>query len=100
MLNLPVKDARLPFSYALPHMGTEMMGDRIRVLREAKGYTQEKLGELVGVSKSAVSQWELGGVANIKLKTFLALCDVLGTTPQYLIWGPERTAPPPSRRTG
>jgi transcriptional regulator with XRE-family HTH domain len=80
-------------------MQNETMGQRIRLLRESRGYTQEQLGELVGVSKGAVSQWELGGVANIKLKTFLSLCEVLGTTWNYLVLGPERTSPAPPSGT-
>ena len=68
---------------------TESMGDRIRVLRQARGYTQEQLAQKVGVSKSAVSQWEDGSVANIKLKTFLLLLDALQTSHEYLIFGPE-----------
>lgn len=68
----------------------ETMGDRIKMLREAKGLTQEQLGKLVGVSKAAVSQWELGQAANIKLQTFLNLLNVLGVKYEYLIYGPNR----------
>lgn len=66
------------------------MGDRIRQLRQSRGWTQQQLGERVGASKVAVSLWETGGVANIRLKTFLLLCEELATSPQYLIYGPER----------
>lgn len=66
----------------------ETMGDRIRNLRLARGLSQEALGQLLGVSRAAVSQWELGVVDNIKLATFLALCDAFGTTPDYLVFGP------------
>jgi transcriptional regulator with XRE-family HTH domain len=99
MLNLIVKDAGRTFPYAAPPM--ESMGARIRRLREAKGYTQPSLAELLGVTKSAISQWEDESTENIKLKTFLRLCDLLGTDPRYLIWGPERVDPeaplPPKR---
>ena len=37
-----------------------MISDNIRRLRIAHGYTQEKLGELLGVTAMAVSQWENG----------------------------------------
>ena len=87
MLNTQVKDAdRAAFYYP----GMETMGDRIRQLREARGLTQTQLGESTGVTKSAVSQWEGGATANIKLQTFMVLCDALNTDPAYLIWGPER----------
>jgi transcriptional regulator with XRE-family HTH domain len=68
----------------------ETMGDRIKRLREAQGFTQTQLGELCGVSKSAVSQWEDGSTTDIKIKPFLALCDALRTDPHYLAFGPQR----------
>jgi DNA-binding XRE family transcriptional regulator len=87
MLNSNCKDAVPPVDYA---GDMETMGDRIRLLRQSKSLTQEQLGERVGVSKVSVSQWETGSTANIRLKTFLTLCEELGTSPQYLIFGPER----------
>jgi len=71
-------------------MVMETMGDRIRMLREAKRLTQAGLGDLLDVSKSAVSQWELGQTANIKLKTFLRLLEILGTKYEYLVFGAVR----------
>lgn len=97
MLNAQVNHAGLGFGISFLSMATETMGDRIRILRQARGLTQEGLGELVGVSKSAVSQWEDGSVANIKLKTFLALLEVLRTDHEYLVHGPERAQAPLSR---
>lgn len=89
MLNPQIKDAKQPFLYAVCMATTESMGDRIRVLRQARGFTQEQLATKVGVSKSAVSQWEDGSVANIKLKTFLLLLESLQTSYEYLVFGPE-----------
>ena len=37
------------------------LNERIAVVRKAMGLTQEQLGELVGVSRQAVSKWESGG---------------------------------------
>lgn len=34
--------------------------DLIRAARKAKGLSQARLAELIGVNKSAVAQWELG----------------------------------------
>lgn len=34
--------------------------DRIAAVRKAAGLTQEQLGELVGVTRQAVSKWESG----------------------------------------
>ena len=36
------------------------IGARIRQLRERNTLSQEKFGDLCGVSKASVSQWELG----------------------------------------
>ena len=88
MLELNFKDAvgRLP--YALTHM--ETMGQRIKRLREARRWTQSQMGDLVGVTVSAVSQWELDQTENVKLVPFLRLAKVLETDPYYLVFGPER----------
>ena len=43
------------------------IGDKIAKYRKLKGYTQEQLGELVGVSGQAVSKWENGSVPDTYL---------------------------------
>lgn len=43
------------------------IGEKIAQYRKAKGFTQEQLGELVGVSGQAVSKWENGGVPDTYL---------------------------------
>lgn len=43
------------------------IGEKISAYRKSKGYTQEQLGELVGVSGQAVSKWENGGVPDTYL---------------------------------
>ena len=93
MLNPNVKHAGPSIDYSLD---METMGDRIKMLRESKDYTQAELGALVGVTKSAVCQWENGQTANIKLQTFLRLLDVLGTKYEYLVYGAAK----PSRGPG
>ncbi len=35
-------------------------GDRLRVLRDARGLKQRELGKLIGVSHAAISRWESG----------------------------------------
>ena len=71
----------------------ELMGVRIKELRIERGLSQSELGDLVGVTKSAVSQWEHGHTTNIRLTTFFRLIEVLKTDYAYLAFGPQRRAP-------
>lgn len=94
--------------YAVPRVlyaaRMETMGDRIRRLREARGLKQPQFAKLVGVTKSAVSQWETGGTANLKLPVLARVLEVLHTDLHYLVWGERRGpsggsgAPHPARR--
>lgn len=68
----------------------QTMAERIRALREAQGMTQVALAKQLGITSAAISQWETGLVANIKLATFLRLCEVLHTDPHFLIYGADR----------
>lgn len=61
------------------------MGERIRELRLAKGLTQEELGRLVGVQRSAVNKWEKGHVTNLKRDVIEKLSSFFGVTPSYLM---------------
>lgn len=56
---------------------------RIKILREAKGWSQAQLGEKVGVTASAVSYWE-NGVRDPGVETLRKLAAVLGTDMNYL----------------
>lgn len=88
MLELDFKDAGARVAYAVPVM--ETMGQRIKRLRESRRWTQSHIADLVGVTVSAVSQWELDQTENVKLVPFLRLAKVLETDPHYLVFGPER----------
>lgn len=77
----------------------ETMGDRIRQLRESRGWTQQELAERLSVSLRAhgkdpvtsvsVSQWERSETKNIKNVTFYLLARELGTQEEYLLFGPR-----------
>ena len=41
------------------------IGARIRTAREEQGWTQDQLAEAVGVSRSAVAQWETGRAGQV-----------------------------------
>lgn len=59
-------------------MSYSIVGEQILKFRKEKGLTQRELGEAIGVSSSAVSQWESGGTPDISLLPVLS--DVLGVT--------------------
>lgn len=97
MLNSNVNHGESEITYALP---METLGTRIRMLRNAKGLTQDELAKRVGgtTTKAAVSMWENDEVKDIRLKTVLALAEVLGTTIEYLVHGPVAGREPGQRR--
>lgn len=53
------------------------IGQLIKQARIAKGLTQEELGKLVGVQKSAIAKYENGRVVNIKRSTLQGLAKAL-----------------------
>lgn len=59
-------------------MSYSIVGEQILKFRKERGLTQKKLGEAIGVSSSAVSQWECGGTPDISLLPVLS--DTLGVT--------------------
>lgn len=62
--------------------------DRIAQTRKAAGLTQEQLGELVGVSRQAVSKWESGQTVPDAL-TVARLCRELHISADYILLGRE-----------
>ena len=62
------------------------IGRRLRDAREAKALSQATLGQLVGCSKSHVSQIE-SATGTYSFKIFLAMCDVLKVDPSFAFSG-------------
>ena len=62
----------------------DMVG-RIKERRTAMGYTQEELGEKIGVQKSAIAKYENGRVKNLKRGVIAKLADALQCSPTYLM---------------
>lgn len=62
------------------------VGKLIKDARLAKGLTQEELGNMVGVQKSAIAKYESGRVVNIKRSTLQSLARVLDLKGSDLIW--------------
>lgn len=70
-----------------------MKSERIKELRKKHGLTQQKLGELVGVNKASISQWEQGEYAPSG-DNLVALAKALGVSAHWLATG--KGSPDPS----
>ena len=70
------------------------IGQKIKEARLAKGLTQQELGDLVGVQKSAIAKYENGRVINIKRSTMQKIASALNIRPSELLFekSPEETA--------
>ena len=65
---------------------SRLIGKRIKFRREAAGLSQEQLAERMELSKNHISSIECGK-SMVTTKGLLALCDVLGGTPNYYLIG-------------
>ena len=65
-------------------MGGNIFGERIKQLRKNKGYTQQQLAKLLGISSSAVGMYEQGR-REPDNATLSNLCKILDTSTDYLI---------------
>lgn len=61
-------------------------GTKIKELRKSRGWTQEDLGERLGVKKAAVQKYEKGEIINLKLATIQKLCEIFEVTPATFIF--------------
>lgn len=70
------------------------IGKKIKEARNIKGMTQEELGKIVGVQKSAIAKYESGRVVNIKRSTLQKIASALNMRPSELIFeeSPKDTA--------
>lgn len=62
------------------------LGERIAEKRKAKGYKQDELAEMLGVSAQAVSKWE-NDLSCPDIMTLPALAEKLGCTVDELLTG-------------
>ena len=65
-------------------------GERLQQVRKAAGLSQEQLGDLIGMSRQAVSKWETDQAAP-DIETLARLCGVLGVSADELL---GREVPP------
>lgn len=61
------------------------MAERIKELRLKHGLTQEELGNIIGVQKSAIRKYESGIVKNMKRSSIDTLSKYFGVAPSYLM---------------
>lgn len=68
------------------------IGDIIKRLRKERGLTQEQLGNIIGVQKSAIAKYESGRVENLKRASIEKLANYFGVSPSYLLGINDDTA--------
>ncbi len=61
------------------------LGKTLKKLRIEKGLTQEELGKIIGVQKSAIHKYESGIVENMKRSTIDKLAKFFDVSPSYLL---------------
>ncbi len=75
-----------PFADPDGALGTEGVATRIREARRALGLTQDELARRVGVSRSAIAQWETDRTGQVRAN-LARVAAVLGVSIGYLITG-------------
>ncbi len=68
------------------------VGARIRQVRIDRGWTQDQLASEVGVSRSAVAQWETDRAGQVR-GNLSRIADALGVSVEYLLHGDATRAP-------
>ena len=67
------------------------MHTRIRRAREQQGYTREQFAEKLDVRVSYLAELERGRTG-ISVKMLIKVCDLLGLSADYVLFGEERNA--------
>ena len=65
------------------------IGIRIRARRRDKGLTQDELADQIGVSRSAVAQWETGRTGQIT-GNLSRIAGSLDVSVEYLVYGDDK----------
>ena len=68
------------------------IGTRVRDVRRQRGWTQDEFARRVGVSRSAVAQWETGRAGQVT-GNLTRIAEVLGVGVEYLTFGNDKRAP-------
>ena len=80
-----------PDDSSQPHAGAARVGPRLRMARQTRGFSQQQLAGMAGVSRQAVSAVE-SGLSDPSLRVALALSRALGMTVEEL-FGPATPEP-------
>jgi transcriptional regulator with XRE-family HTH domain len=67
------------------------IGTRIRAARRDRGLTQDELADRVGVSRSAVAQWETGRTGQVT-GNLSRIAGVLEVNVEFLMFGDDKHA--------
>jgi transcriptional regulator with XRE-family HTH domain len=73
------------------------IGNRIRTTRRELGLTQEELADQVGVSRSAVAQWETGRTGQVTAN-LSRIAAALQVNVEYLMVGDDKRAAAEARQ--
>jgi len=94
MRKIEVKNA-VPFPVYIGDV--ETMGARIRTCRVQRGLTLEVAAQAIGITASALSQWENDQVKNLRPENFLNFCAYYEVDPYYIVFGQAREKSPTGR---
>ena len=72
------------------------MGVRIRQVRRERGWTQDELANAVGVSRSAVAQWETGRAGQVTTN-LTRIAEALEIGVEYIMYGDDKRVPAEAR---
>jgi transcriptional regulator with XRE-family HTH domain len=90
-------DQLVELSYTNTMSNPTEMGIRIRDIRRERGWTQDQLANAVGVSRSAVAQWETGRAGQVTTN-LTRIAEVLEVGVEYLMYGDDKRAPAEARQ--
>lgn len=74
-------------------MDTQSQGQRIQSARLAAGATQQQLADRIGVTRSAVCQWENAQIASLSADNLVSLAIILGVSERWILGKSELARP-------
>jgi transcriptional regulator with XRE-family HTH domain len=90
--NIPKRAALTPVDGGQRMQQLEEIGARIAAARRTRGWTQGELAAQVGVSRSAVAQWETGRAGQVTAN-LARIAAVLDVGIEHLMQGPDKRTP-------